>query len=99
MPTYISLINWTDQGIRDAKNTVARVEQARGVIERMGGSLRDVFWTQGRYDIVAVMEWPDDASATAFLLALGGQGNVRSETLRAFNAEEMGRVLEKLPPG
>jgi uncharacterized protein with GYD domain len=97
MPTYISLMRWTEQGIKSAGETVNRAEQARAAVERMGGQLRDVYWTQGAYDIVAVADWPDEEAATAFLLATGMQGNLRSETLRAFSAEEMRRILQKLP--
>ncbi len=98
MPTYVSLAKWTDQGIRGARDTVDRVERSRQVIEQMGGHLTTILWTQGAYDIVTISEFPDDETATAFLLALGMQGNVRTETLRAFSAEEMQRILQKLPP-
>jgi len=97
MSTYVSLMKWTEQGIRSARDSVARVEQARQSIERSGGQLTTVLWTQGAYDLVAIHEWPDDESATAFLLGLAMQGNVRTETLRAYTAEEMGRILGKLP--
>jgi uncharacterized protein with GYD domain len=97
MPTYVSLIKWTDQGIKNAKESVARSEQANAAAQQVGGRVSAVYWTQGAYDIVAVSEFPDEESAQAFLLATGMQGNVRTETLRAFSAEEMKRVLAKLP--
>ena len=97
MPTYISLMRWTEQGIKSARETVNRAEQARAAVERMGGHLRDIYWTQGAYDVIAVADWPDEETATAFLLATGMQGNLRSETLRAFSAEEMQRILQKMP--
>ena len=62
----------------------------------MGGKLEDVYWTVGPYDVVSVAEFPDDETGTAFLLALGSQGNIRSTTLRAFNRDEMARVLGKV---
>jgi uncharacterized protein with GYD domain len=96
MPTYVSLIKWTDQGIRGAKDTVSRYEQARAQVERMGGRLTTTYWTQGSYDIVAISEFSDEESAMGFLLALGMQGNLRTETLRAFTAEEMQRILQKM---
>ncbi|MGH2534331.1 MAG: GYD domain-containing protein [Thermomicrobiales bacterium] len=95
MPRYVSLINWTDQGVRNAKDTIQRAEQARQAIEQLGGSL-EVFWTIGRYDIVGILEAPDDETATAFLLQTAGAGNIRSETLRAFTAEEVSGIIEKL---
>ena len=96
MAKYVTLINWTDQGIRSVKETTQRAEQARRVIEQMGGRMDMIYWTQGRYDLVAVVEAPDDETATAALLRIAGQGAVRTETLRAFDAEEMGRILGKL---
>jgi uncharacterized protein with GYD domain len=97
MPTYISLINWTDQGIRAGKETLDRASAAAAAAESMGGKLKDIYWTVGEYDIVTVAEFPDDATGTAFLLALGSQGNIRSNTLRAFNRDEVAQILEKVP--
>ena len=96
MPTYISLINWTDQGIRTFKATVDRSKTAAELAERMGGDLKEVYWTVGPYDLVAVAEFPDDETDTAFLLALGSQGNVRTVTLRAYNAEQVTGIMEKI---
>jgi len=97
MPTYVSLLRWTDQGIKNAKNTVERAEQASAAAQRAGGRIQTILWTQGPYDIVTISEFPDEQSAMAFLIATGGQGNVRTETLRAFSAEEMKRILAKVP--
>jgi uncharacterized protein with GYD domain len=96
MPTYVSLLRWTEQGIKNARASVERAEQASAAAQRAGGRLQTVLWTQGAYDIVTIAEFPDDESATAFLIGVGGQGNIRSETLRAFNAEEMKRILAKV---
>jgi uncharacterized protein with GYD domain len=97
MPTYVSLFQWTEQGIKDAKNTVNRADQARQAITKMGGTLDALYWTQGAYDIVAIASWPDEETAQAFLITIGQQGNIRSETLRAFTAEDMKRILTKVP--
>jgi uncharacterized protein with GYD domain len=97
MPTYISLINWTEQGVRAAKDTVDRASAAATAAESMGGKIKDIYWTVGPYDIVVVAEFPDDATGTAFLLALGAQGNVRTTTLRAFDRDEVAEILQKLP--
>ena len=99
MPTYVSLIKWTEQGIRNVGETVNRAEQARQAVERMGGRLTTVLWTQGAYDIVAISEFPDDETVSAFALATGMQGNLRTETMRAYTAEDMQRILQKLPQG
>ena len=96
MPTYVTLMKWTEQGVKDVKATVDRSEQARQAIEQLGGRMTSIYWTQGSYDIVATVELPDEETATAFLLSLGKLGNLRSETLRAFSAEEMRRILQKV---
>jgi uncharacterized protein with GYD domain len=96
MPTYISLINWTDQGVKSYKETLGRAQAARELAERMGGKLQGVYWTVGEYDIVSIADFPDDASGTAFLLAIGSQGNIRTSTLRAFDEEQFSEVLGKL---
>ena len=96
MPRYIALINWTEQGVKDAADTVQRSQHARQMIEQLGGRMDTIYWTQGRYDLVAILEAPDEETATAMLLRVGGMGAVRTETLRAFDAEEMGRILAKL---
>ena len=85
-----------DQGVRDAAATVERAEAVRGLVERLGGRLAHLWWTTGRYDLVSVTEVPDDETAAAIGLAVARGGNVRTEMLRAFGAEEMARVLAKL---
>ena len=95
MPRYVGLINWTNQGIRNYRDTVRRVEEGRAAAEQLGVRILDVYWTLGRFDIVVVSEAPDDEAATAFLLQLGSLGNVRTETLRAFDADEMTRIIER----
>jgi uncharacterized protein with GYD domain len=96
MATYITLIKWTDQGIRDAKGTVQRVRERRADLERRGGKLLSVYWTQGQYDIVAIFEAPDAQTATAAMLADCSFGNVRTETFPAFSESEMTAILEKV---
>ena len=97
MPTYIGLFKWTEQGVRNVKDTVTRVEQARAAIEKAGGRLTGTWWTQGSYDIVTVGEFPDDETASAVTLSVAMAGNVRTETMRAYTAEEMQRIIQKLP--
>jgi uncharacterized protein with GYD domain len=95
MPMFVSLINWTEKGIGAFKDTVDRSEKVTALAEKMGGKITDIYWTVGQYDIVTIGEFPDDETATAFLLQLGAQGNVRTTSLRAFNAEEMRRIVGK----
>lgn len=97
MPRYVSLINWTQQGIADFKQTVERSEAVRQLVDQLGARLVDIYWTVGEYDIVAVVEAPDDETGTAALLTIGAQGNVRTKTMRAFTADEMRGVIEKTP--
>jgi uncharacterized protein with GYD domain len=95
MPTYVSLLNWTDQGVRNVKDTLQRADIAAELAQKHGGSLQ-LYWTVGAYDIVAIVEAPDDESATAFLLEAGTFGNIRSTTLRAHDREEMSSILGRL---
>jgi uncharacterized protein with GYD domain len=96
MPRYVSLINFTDQGIRAVNQTVDRANAARELAERMGGSFVDIYWTIGPYDIVTISDFPDEEMATAFLLAISSQGNIRTTTLRAFTADEMTGIIGRL---
>jgi uncharacterized protein with GYD domain len=96
MPLYVTLYKWTEQGIRDVRNTVNRADQVSRSVESAGGKVHGIWWTQGAYDVVTVAEWPDEDTAMAMALRLATEGNVRSETLRAFTAEDMGRILGRL---
>jgi uncharacterized protein with GYD domain len=96
MATYVSLFTWTEQGIKDYRDTVARVRAAEDQMANLGMKLVNIYWTLGTYDIVAITEAPDEETATAFLLALGAMGNVRTTTLRAFDREEMTSIIGKL---
>ena len=97
MPNYVMLLKWTEQGVRNAKDALTRNEQGRAAIEQAGGRMIGSWWTQGAYDAVLVLELPDDETASAAALALGMQGNVRTETMRAYGRDEMQRILQKLP--
>jgi len=95
MPRYIVLIDWTEQGVANFKDSVDRYESARDQFEAMGVKFQDTYWTLGTHDIVGVLEASDGESLAAALLKLGSQGNVRTTTLRAFNADEMRGIIEK----
>jgi len=95
MAKYITLISWTEQGVRSYADTVKRAEAGKALAARMGGRLTDILWTLGPYDIVAVGEFPDDESATATMLALSAGGNVRTTTMRAFDSTEIAAIVAK----
>ncbi|AST30835.1 GYD domain-containing protein [Ralstonia solanacearum] len=97
MATFLALLNFTDQGIRSVKDTTKRAAAARELAKTFGIEMKDIYWTLGQYDLAAIFEGPDDATMTAFSLALGTAGNVRSETLRAFPMDEMNQILSKMP--
>jgi uncharacterized protein with GYD domain len=96
MPTYVSLINWTDQGIRTVKETVDRGGAFAELAQKHGASLEQVYWTVGPYDIVAIIEAPDDESLTALLLEGGTWGNIRTTTLRAYDRDQMSGIIQRL---
>jgi uncharacterized protein with GYD domain len=96
MPRYVTLLNFTDQGIRNFQDTVDRYESSQRQFEQLGVRFIDVYWTVGDHDIVAVVEASDDESAAAALLALGAQGNVRTKSMRAFSKDEMRAVINKV---
>ncbi len=96
MATYISLMNFTDQGIRKVKESPSRFKAFRAMAEKLGVTIKSAYWTVGNYDIVMVLEGPDEA-VTSALLKGGSLGNVRSQTLRAFSADEIKRMLSKIP--
>jgi uncharacterized protein with GYD domain len=96
MAMYISLLQFTEQGIRNVKDTTKRAAAATAEAEKMGMKVRDAFWTLGPYDLVLLLEAPDDQSVTAFSLKLGALGNVKTQTMRAFRSEEMEGILAKI---
>lgn len=96
MPTYVALIDWTEAGVRNFNDTVDRYEAARDQLEARGVSFKEIYWTLGAHDIVSVIEAPDDESLAAALLAVARQGNIRTTTMRAFDADEMRSVIGKV---
>jgi uncharacterized protein with GYD domain len=95
MPTYVSLIHWTDQGIKHYKDTTSRAGDFVKLVESKGGRVRELLWTVGEYDLIAVADFPDDETGTAALLQVGSLGSVRSNTMRAFSADEMTAIIGK----
>ena len=97
MATYIALSRFTDQGIRTVKDTTKRAAAVQEAASKFGVSMTHFFWTLGHYDLVTIIEASDEQAATAFALSIASAGNIRMETLRAFNRDEMNGILGKLP--
>ena len=97
MPIYISLMNLTEQGVKDVKNAPQRLQESVKGLEAMGSKLIAFYAVMGEYDYVAIAEAPSDEVAMTFLLGLGAGGNVRTKTLKAFTAEQFGEMVKKLP--
>jgi len=96
LPTYVVLYKFTEEGAKNIKETVQRAREARAQNERRGFKMQGLYWTQGQYDIVAIVEAPDEESMMAGLLNVQGAGNVRSETMRAFTEQEMESAIARM---
>jgi len=96
-PTYISLVKFTDKGIQNAKETTQRVAEWAAKVQSMGVTIKQMYWTLGEYDQVCIFEAPDDETAASVLLAADMLGNIRTQTMRAFTASEMDKILSKIP--
>ncbi len=96
MAAYVMLANFTDQGIRNVKDSVKRAEAFKDLAKGQGVTVKELFWTLGHYDIVAVVDAPNDEAATTLNLMLAKAGNVRTQTLRAFAPAEMSTILAKV---
>jgi uncharacterized protein with GYD domain len=96
MATYIVLANFTEQGIRNVKDTTKRADAFKEMAKSSGVTVKDLYWTLGHFDIVATVEAADDMMVTALGLTLGKSGNVRTQTLRAFSPAEMASILSKV---
>jgi uncharacterized protein with GYD domain len=96
MATFVVLAGFTDQGIRNVKETISRAEAFKEMAKKTGVTIKDMYWTLGQYDVIAICEAPDDQAATALSLSVCSRGNVRSMTLRAFSFDEMKKILGKM---
>jgi uncharacterized protein with GYD domain len=96
MATYIVLGNYTDQGIRNIKDAPKRTEAVKEMAKKTGVTLKETFWTLGTYDFVSLIEAPNDETIIAFGMSVGALGNVRTQTLRAFSANEMAGIIGKV---
>jgi uncharacterized protein with GYD domain len=95
MTTYVSLINWTDQGIENFRETTHRAQEFSKLVESAGGTVRELLWTVGEYDIICIVDFPDEEAGVAALLKVGSAGSIRSSTMRAFNADEMAGIIRR----
>ena len=95
MPIYVGLGNWTDQGTTDFRGAVQRGNSFREAVEQAGGRVRELVWTMGEYDFVTVVEAPDDETAATLVLRVAAVGNVRTKTMRAFDADQMSDIIAR----
>ena len=98
MPTYISLVQFTDKGIQAAKQTTQRVAEWAAKVQSRGVTIKQMYWTLGQYDQVCIFEAPDDQTAASVLLEADMRGYIRTQTMRAFTASEMEKILAKVAP-
>lgn len=97
MPTYIVLVDYTEKGLATLAESPRRADDFRRVAENIGAQVKDLYWTSGPHDGIAIVEAPDDKIAAALCLYLGRQGSVRTHTLRAYSRAEFESVIEQLP--
>lgn len=96
MPSYVILLNWTDQGARHSRDTIERAQAFGAAVESLGGKVREHLYTLGGYDVVMVTEFPGDDAAAAAVLQLSSLGNVRTKTMRAFTDQEASAIIAGL---
>ena len=96
MATYCVLASFTEQGVRNAKDSPKRADAFREMAKKCGVTVKDLYWAQGQYDVVTVLEAPDDLAVTSLALSVGALGNVRTQTLRLFSAGDMKAIIEKM---
>lgn len=96
MSTYIVLGNFTDQGIRNVKDTTKRASAVKEAAAKFGVSVRNLYWTLGAYDVVTIVDAPDDQAVAALLFSIGSLGSVRTQSLKAFEADEVEGILKKI---
>ena len=96
MATYVTLINFTEQGVRNVKDTANRASHYKELAAKIGCTIKEIWWTQGQYDVVSIVKAPDDASATALAMSVGKLGYIRTQTLRAYSAAELAPIMDKV---
>ena len=96
MPTYIGLFKWTQQGIANVKDSPSRLDSGRKAFKRMGVKIKDTYLTMGRYDLVCIIEAPDDETFARAMLSLGSLGNIQTETLKAFSEADYRKIIASI---
>ncbi len=96
MPTYVTLANFTDQGMKNIKDSTKRAEAFKKAATEAGLTVKEIVWMQGPYDLITIIEGPDDIAISAMALNVAKLGNIRGQTLRAFTAVEMDKILAKV---
>ena len=96
MATYCVLASFTEQGVRNAKDSPQRSEAFKEMAKKCGVTVKDLYWAQDQYDVVTLLEAPDDLAVTSLALSVGALGNVRTQTLRLFSAGDMKAIIEKM---
>ena len=97
MPTYITLAKWTHKGIEDVKQSPARLDGFKKMIQSSGGKLKGFYMVTGQYDMVIITEAPDDEAVAKTVLTTGSKGSVSTQTFRAFTEEEYRKIIAALP--
>ena len=97
MPKYVAMLSFTGEGMSNIKQSPERVQLAREAVESVGGTWVGYYVTMGRYDGIAIVDLPSDELAATVVLAIGAEGNVRTETMRAFTLEEFSDIVNKVP--
>ena len=93
MATYLMLLNWTDQGIRNVKDSPVRLDAAKKLAKDLGGEFKSVYMTQGSFDLAVVLDMPNDEKLASFVLKLGSVGNVRTTTLKTYSEDEYRKII------
>jgi len=96
MATYCVLGSFTEQGVRKAKDSPKRAEAFKEMAKKCGVSVKELYWAQGQYDVVTILEATDDLAVTSLALSLGALGNVRTQTLRLFSPTDMKKIIDKM---
>ena len=96
MPRYVVLVDWTEQGLKNVKQTFQRTDSGGEIAQKHGLKLEQAYWTVGPYDMLTIFEVPDEEALSAHLLEIGSLGNVRTTTLRAYSEQEMSGILQRI---
>ncbi len=97
MAIYVILVEYTQKGIENIKQSPARLDEAKKAVKAVGAQMKEFYLVMGRYDIIIVLEAPDDQTVAKWALGLSSKGNVTTETLRAFTEDEYRKIIGALP--